>query len=76
MSSYHLSTTLFLRQRRSPGIVRRKLKENGLVLNAGSFLPGVGIATAIICNQKGQYIVEKHLGQKLNWTWTMNNKYE
>jgi len=59
--------TVFLPQRRSPGIVGRKLNGNGIVLRAKYFLPGVGICTKIICNLEGREIVEKHLGQRLTW---------
>ena len=58
---------VFLPQRRSPGIVGRKLNGNGIVLRARYFLPGVGIATKIICNAEGREIVEKHFGQRLTW---------
>jgi hypothetical protein len=60
-------TTIFLPQRRSPGVVGRKLNGNGIVLRAKYFLPGVGIATKIICNWEGRKIVEKHVGQQLTW---------
>jgi hypothetical protein len=67
MKDFGFVTTVFLPQRRSPGIVGRKLRGNGIVLRAKYFLSGVGIATKIICNLEGCKIVEKHLGQRLTW---------
>lgn len=67
MRDYGYSTTVFLPQRRSPGVIGCVLNGNGIVLRARRFLPGVGIATKIICNPSGAAAVEKHLGQSLTW---------
>lgn len=75
MNKFEFSTTVFLPQRRSPTIVRRKLGNDGVVTISNCFMRGVGIATYIRCNLRGREIVEKHLGQSLEWN-TIGEQFE
>lgn len=66
MDNFGFVACLILPQRRSSGILGRKLNHNGYVIR-GQFMPGVGQPVNVYCNYDGKRIVERHFGAAITW---------
>ncbi len=67
MKDFGFVIIIVLPQRRSPGILGKRLGENGIVLRSKYFLPSVGQFTKVYCNHEGKKIVEKYMGRQMVW---------